>query len=83
MHLFAEGVSEGRHKNITPKDKTVLFSRQTQNAKFLTLEKLQGQTLCSVKVIVLLLKAHTNSKLLRLLTCLSSKHTLLISSSDY
>lgn len=82
-HLFAGGVSEGRHKNVTPEDKTVLFSRQTQRAKFLTLEKLQSQTLCSVKVTVLPLKTHTNSELLRLLTCLSSKHTLLISSSDY
>lgn len=83
MHLFAGGVSVGRDKSITPKDKTVLFSRQTQNAKFLTLEKLQGQTLCSVKVTALLLKMHTDSKLLRLLTCLSSKHALLITSSAY
>jgi len=54
VHLFAEGVSEGRDNNFAPKDKTALFSRQTQSAKFLPLEELQDQTMHSIKVSILI-----------------------------
>lgn len=61
----SEGVSEGRDNSIAPKDKTGLFSRQTQRAKFLLLEELQGQTTQSIKVTILILKIHINSKVPR------------------